>query len=171
MFNREEGEGSAIFVARFIDNNNQEGVSGEPIAYVGASIVHRIGRGAGCRARRVVARNPRLASPLRASASGRREAREERQSEQSAGRRGAETERRRDVRAGAEQSSVQMVDKPWMAVDIPRAGAPMCSIGGPGTVSRCRRFLAAASTWRTRSSTGRAKSADASCSATRPTAA
>ena len=26
-----------------------------------------------------------------------------------------------------------MVDKPWMAVDIPRAGASMCSIGGPGT--------------------------------------
>ena len=43
VFNREEGGGSAIFVARFIDNNNQEGSAGEPIDYLGASIVHRIG--------------------------------------------------------------------------------------------------------------------------------
>ena len=43
VFDREEGGGSAIFVARFIDNNNQEGTAGEPIDYLGASIVHRIG--------------------------------------------------------------------------------------------------------------------------------
>ena len=49
VFNREEGEGSAIFVARFIDNNNQEGVSGEPIAYVGALDRPPNRAGAGCR--------------------------------------------------------------------------------------------------------------------------
>ena len=37
--------------------------------------------------------------------------------------------------AGVEQPgpTSQMVDKPWMAVDVPRAGAPTCSIGGAGT--------------------------------------
>ncbi len=43
VFNREAGGGSAIFVSRFIDNNNQEGSAGDPIAYVGTSIVDRIG--------------------------------------------------------------------------------------------------------------------------------
>ena len=135
VFNREEGEGSAIFVARFIDNNNQEGVSGEPIAYVGASIVHRIGappvvvaRGRG----RGGQPNNRVASARDERAREER-AREDRQREERREGRGAQTERRREIRAGAEQSSIQMVDKPWMAVDVPRNGAAMCTIGGPGT--------------------------------------
>ena len=135
VFNREEGEGSAIFVARFIDNNNQEGVSGEPIAYVGASIVHRIGA-----APTVVARgrgrggqpNSRVAS-ARAEREREERAREERRSEERREGRGTGTERRREIRAGGEQSSVQMVDKPWMAVDVPRNGAAMCTIGGGTT--------------------------------------
>ena len=135
VFNREEGEGSAIFVARFIDNNNQEGVSGEPIAYVGASIVHRIGA-----APTVVARGrARSGQPNSRMASARTErdreerAREERQREERREGRGSEAERRREIRAGAEQSSIQMVDKPWMAVDVPRNGAATCTIGGGTT--------------------------------------
>ena len=52
VFKRDEGGGSAIFVARFIDNNNQEGTAGEPIAYLGASIVHRLGAAPTVAARR-----------------------------------------------------------------------------------------------------------------------
>ena len=117
VFARDEGGGSAIFVARFIDNNNQEGTAGEPIAYLGASIVHRLGAAPTV----VAARRP-----------GRGEARAPRV----AGRtdRNAAT-RGQQVRAGVEQAgeTEQMVDKPWMAVDIPRAGATTCSIGGTGT--------------------------------------
>ena len=84
VFDREEGGGSAIFVARFIDNNNQEGTAGEPIDYLGASIVHRIG------AVPVVARRQeRGATSTRVA---RRE--EERKRE-------AEKKRRSSVRAGA----------------------------------------------------------------------
>ena len=110
VFDREEGGGSAIFVARFIDNNNQEGTAGEPIDYLGASIVQRIG-----------------APPIVARRQGRgeRPTRLARREERNNKRRGA------TVRAGVEQAGTdQMVDKPWMAVDIPRAGAPMCTIGG-----------------------------------------
>ena len=130
VFNREEGEGSTIFVARFIDNNNQEGISGEPIAYVGTSIVHRIGNAplvAGRQGRgddqasRVAARTQRESKEREAKEGERRRDRD------------AERPGRLNVRAGAEQSGEQMVDKPWMAVDIPRAGAGTCSIGGAGT--------------------------------------
>ena len=113
VFDRDEGGGSAIFVARFIDNNNQEGTAGEPIDYLGASIVQRLGP-----APTVVARRSGRGGPAPRVARG-----QERD----------EKERKRDVRAGAEQAAEQMVDKPWMAVDIPRAGAQMCTIGGPGT--------------------------------------
>ena len=114
-FNREAGGGSAIFIARFIDNNNQEGVAGEPIDYLGASIVHRLGapplvarrQGRGERPSAVATRRPAPASSTRASR----------------------------VRSGVEQQGEvsQLVDKPWIAVDIPRAGAQTCSVGGPGT--------------------------------------
>jgi hypothetical protein len=55
-FNREEGAPSAIFVTRFIDNNNLEGIGDDPIAYLGTSIVDRVDvlsarRGAGGRGR------------------------------------------------------------------------------------------------------------------------
>ena len=36
VFNREDNGASAVFVARFVDNNNQEG--GDPIAYLGTKI-------------------------------------------------------------------------------------------------------------------------------------
>ena len=113
VFDREEGGGSAIFVARFIDNNNQEGTAGEPIDYLGASIVHRIG------AVPTVARRQEGG----AKASTRVARREERDNKK----------RKPSVRAGVEQAAEQMVDKPWMAVDIPRAGAQVCTIGGGNT--------------------------------------
>ena len=113
VFDREEGGGSAIFVARFIDNNNQEGTAGESIDYVGASIVHRIG------AVPTVARRQERG----ARASTRVARREERDNKK----------RKPSVRAGAEQAAEQMVDKPWMAVDIPRPGAQICTIGGGNT--------------------------------------
>ena len=116
VFKREEGGGSAIFVARFIDNNNQEGTAGEPIAYLGASIVHRLGA-----APTVAARRPGRGESA-ATRVARRTDRDAKRSWQS------------QVRAGAEQAgeTEQLVDKPWMAVDIPRAGATTCSIGGTG---------------------------------------
>ena len=125
VFNREEGGGSAIFVSRFIDNNNQEGADGEPIAYVGTSIPHRIG------APPVVASRQGRGAPVRVAG------RTERDREEREKRARAEREKEREgrggaprVRAGAEQEAEQMVDKPWLAVDIPRAGATMCSVGG-----------------------------------------
>ncbi len=178
VFNREEGEGSAIFVARFIDNNNQEGVSGEPIAYVGASIVHRIGPVP------VVARQGRGAQPTtRIASAGEREAgradartdaksvsgkrgREQRE-------RGAVPNRNADVmfvRARNKAVSRWSTSRGWRSTSRARA-RPCARSVDLAQVSRCRRFLAGASTWRTHSSTGRAKSVDASCSATRPTAA
>ena len=65
VFNREEGGGSAIFVARFIDNNNQEGTAGEPIDYLGASIVHGIGAAPTVVARASGARRAARAEPRR----------------------------------------------------------------------------------------------------------
>ncbi len=64
-FNRGEGGASAIFVARFVDNNNKE--NGDPIAYVATSLV-------------------------------------------------------------ASSTGAEFLDKPWMAVDVPRAGARVCRI-------------------------------------------
>ena len=114
-FNRQEGGGSAIFIARFIDNNNQEGSGGEPIDYLGTSIVHRLGappivarrQGRGERPSSVATRRPTSSSSIRAAR----------------------------ARSGVEQQGEisQLVDKPWIAVDIPRPGAQTCSIGGPGT--------------------------------------
>jgi Right handed beta helix region len=64
-FNRGEGGASAIFVSRFVDNNNKE--NGDPIAYISTSIV-------------------------------------------------------------AKSTGAAFLDKPWMAVDVPRAGARVCRI-------------------------------------------
>ena len=64
-FNRGAQGASVAFVARYIDNNNQE--NGDPLAYVGTGIV-------------------------------------------------------------ASSSGSVFIDKPWVAVDIPRTGAPMCRI-------------------------------------------
>ncbi len=64
-FNRGPNQPSAVFMARFIDNNNKE--NGDPIKYIGTSII--------------------------------------------------------DTSTGAD-----FIDKPWMAVDVPRAGARSCRI-------------------------------------------
>ncbi|MCR4374113.1 MAG: hypothetical protein NUW22_04630 [Acidobacteria bacterium] len=64
-FNRGEGAPSAIFVSRFVDNNNKE--NGDPIAYLSTAIV-------------------------------------------------------------ASSTGASFLDKPWMAVDVPRAGARVCRI-------------------------------------------
>ena len=116
VFARDEGGGSAIFVSRFIDNNNQEGSAGEPIAYLGTSIVHRLGAA------------PPVASRLQGR-EGRATRVAARTDRKTPARRGAQ------IRAGVEQAgqTEQMVDKPWMAVDVPRAGAATCSVGGTGT--------------------------------------
>jgi hypothetical protein len=71
VFNRGASAPSAAFVARFIDNNNKE--NGDPIAYLGASLVaHSTGAGG------------------------------------------------------------TFIDKPWLAVDIPRSDARTCRITTPG---------------------------------------
>jgi hypothetical protein len=64
-FNRGEGAPSAVFVSRFVDNNNKE--NGDPIGYLSTSIV-------------------------------------------------------------ASSSGGSFLDKPWMAVDVPRAGAKVCQV-------------------------------------------
>ena len=64
-FNRGEHAPSAIFVSRFVDNNNKE--NGDPIAYISTSIV-------------------------------------------------------------ASSTGAEFLDKPWMAVDVPRQGAKVCKI-------------------------------------------
>ncbi len=64
-FNRGEGGASAIFVSRFVDNNNKE--NGDPIAYISTSVV-------------------------------------------------------------ASSTGAGFLDKPWLAVDVPRAGATVCRI-------------------------------------------
>ena len=158
VFNREEGGGSAIFVSRFIDNNNQEGADGEPIAYVSTSILHRIG------APPVVARRQGRGAPVRVASRterdrAEREKRAEAEREKARERRGRATQ----IRAGAQQETEQSVDKPWMAVDIPRAGAATCTVGGAPRGFRCSRFPVAVCTWRTHSSTAPVKSAGASC--------
>ena len=105
-------------MSRFIDNNNQEGTGGEPIEYLGASIVHRIGAGAD-RRRGLQGREGRAP---RAAARATQTPARKRGAKQTCGR--ASSRRAR---------SEQLVDKPWMAVDVPRAGAQTCSIGGTGT--------------------------------------
>ncbi|HEY7502375.1 MAG TPA: FG-GAP-like repeat-containing protein, partial [Vicinamibacterales bacterium] len=121
VFDREEDGGSAIFVARFIDNNNQEGTAGDPIAYIDASIVHRMGLPPSVvAARRERERNGRAGRAV----AERRPARDE------------DRDRGRGTRARAgveQQAAEQLVDKPWIAVDIPRTGAQTCSIGGGTT--------------------------------------
>jgi parallel beta-helix repeat protein len=64
-FNRGDGQPSAVFMSRFIDNNNKE--NGDPIKYLGTTII--------------------------------------------------------DKSTGAD-----FIDKPWMAVDVPRTGAKSCRI-------------------------------------------
>jgi hypothetical protein len=64
-FNRGEGGASAIFLARFIDNNNKE--AGDPFAYISTSVI-------------------------------------------------------------ASSTGAEFLDKPWMTVDVPRAGARVCRI-------------------------------------------
>ncbi len=76
VFDRGEGGKSGIFLARFIDRNNKE--NGDPIAYLGASMV--------------------VQSPG-------------------------------DV----------FLDKPWMAVDIPRGNAALCAVGGEATGAKVKR--------------------------------
>jgi len=70
VFDREEGGKSAVFLARYIDNNNRE--LGDPIVYVGSSLVDSRPAGAG--------------------------------------------------------GSFEFLDKPWLAVDLPRSGAGSCTI-------------------------------------------
>ncbi len=67
VFNRGDNDRSAVFVARYIDNNNVPG--GDPIAYLGASVV-----------------------------------------------------------ASDDGATGAFLDKPWLAVDVPRAGAQTCEI-------------------------------------------
>ena len=69
-FKREDNSPSAVFVARFIDNNNREG--GDPFAYLGTNIA-----------------------------------------------------------ASDPGTTGRFLDKPWMAVDIPRGNAPTCRIVTP----------------------------------------
>ncbi|MGQ0733234.1 MAG: putative Ig domain-containing protein, partial [Acidobacteriota bacterium] len=124
VFDRTQGGGSAIFVARFVDNNNQDGIDGEPIAYLGAAVVDRIGL------------PPVFARGVPGGADGSRVARADgdRTSQPGAGQAREGDRNRPSVAAGAEaQFNSQLVDKPWLAVDIPRSGAPSCTIGGPGT--------------------------------------
>ncbi len=118
VFNREEAGASAVFVSRFIDNNNQEGNAGEPIAYIGTTIVDSNGVTAMVRTRPGDGRGPRPAAPERALAGGGR------------GRGGSAS-----LMAGAAQQPTNdvLIDKPWMAVDVPRTGAQTCSIGGGAT--------------------------------------
>ena len=59
------------------------------------------------------------------------------------------------VPAGA--PNTPFIDKPWIAVDVPRAGAPLCTVGGPGTTRRCRRFQRGGCMWRGRSSKASAR--------------
>ena len=116
-FNRTEEGASAVFVARFIDNNNQEGVGSDPIAYLGTTVVQSAGV------------TPQLARRNGIGARGQRARPEAR----SARNRGSRDESR-SIAAGAVQASSSiLLDKPWIAVDVPRAGAQTCSIGGNGT--------------------------------------
>jgi uncharacterized repeat protein (TIGR01451 family) len=119
VFDREEGGASQVFVARFIDNNNQEGNVGEPIAYLGTSVVQRIG----------------TPQPLFARRNDR-----ERERTRIAERRDERKNKQRSVRAGAEQAAPESLDKPWVAVDIPRANAQICTVGGPGTDAPLQTF-------------------------------
>ena len=126
----------------------------------GTSIVHRLGAGA--------SRGPPRASGTRhgrdraVSASAKR-----------ARARSASAANRRVQRAPAPSKGVltQLVDKPWIAVDVPRAGAQTCTIGGPGTDVPLQTFPGGPSTWPTRVFDGaRRSSAAGSCSAARSTA-
>ena len=75
VFDRGEGGKSAVFMSRFIDNNNQE--AGDPFAYLGTSLV-------------VASRGDAHGEPF--------------------------------------------LDKPWMAVDVPRSSAAICTITDAGII-------------------------------------
>ena len=149
-FNREEGGGSAIFIARFIDNNNQEGAAGEPIDYLGASIVHRFG-----------------APPLVARRQGRGERPSAVATRRPAPARERQVRRHRGCvqvssnRAGRRSSSTSH-GSPWTFRERARKRARLAA---PARACRCKRFRAAASTWSTRCLTERMSSRAASCSA------
>jgi uncharacterized repeat protein (TIGR01451 family) len=72
-FDRSTGGKNTVFVARFIDNNDNEGVGAAPIAYLGTTRIQS---------------------------------------------------------APAGTVSNFFLDKPWIAVDVPRPGAAMCQVGG-----------------------------------------
>ncbi len=72
VFDRVENGKSAVFLSRFIDNNNQE--AGDPFAYLGTSLV-------------------------------------------------------------VSSTGTPFLDKPWMAVDIPRGNSAICSISGDDIIS------------------------------------
>ncbi len=76
VFDRGDNGKSGIFLARFIDRNNKE--NGDPIAYLGASMV-------------------------------------------------------------ATSNGTVFLDKPWMAVDLPRGNAVLCAVGGTATGGRVKR--------------------------------
>ena len=153
VFDREEGGGSAIFVARFIDNNNQEGTAGESIAYLGAAVVQRIGaapvvvaRGRGARPAPRVARGP---------------ARPERHRESARPASGPGSSRAAPTRWSTSRGS------PWTF----RGRGPRCArSAAPAPTRPSRRSPAAASTWPMRSSMAPGKSAGGSCSAPPPIA-
>ena len=119
VFNREAAGASAVFVSRFIDNNNQEGNAGEPIAYIGTTIVDSNGV-------TTLARTDPRAPQGRAAAAA---------AQRTAPPRGRGRGTTAPVVAGAAQEPTNevLIDKPWMAVDVPRTGAQTCSIGGGAT--------------------------------------
>ena len=88
VFDRGDNPKSAVFVARFIDNNNRE--DGDPIAHIGTSIV---------------AAKPGTFSVL-----------------------GTGTNKGKKFTLPTNEH----LDKPWMAVDIPRPGAATCSVTTDG---------------------------------------
>src|SRR5688500_376184 len=79
VFDRGENNKSAVFLSRFIDNNNQEG--GDPFAYLGSSLV--------------------------VSSTG--------------------------------EPGTPFLDKPWMAVDIPRGNAPICTISDDSIIPTAKK--------------------------------
>ena len=168
VFNREEGEGSTIFVARFIDNNNQEGVSGEPIAYIGTSVVHRIGNPPSLPNGRTRTTVRSRALPLVRRAKRRNEQRKKERKRNASG--GGNVNARPSGTAGAmcEQARNRAASRwstspGWRSTFL--APARRCARSAAAIrESRFRAFLAVGSTWRMRSLMGRARNVAASCS-------
>ena len=147
VFDREEGGGSAIFVARFIDNNNQEGTAGEPIDYLGASIVHRIG------AVPIVARRQERGAKASTRVARREEKTETTRSENPA-----------CAPASNRRQSRWSTSRGWPSTF--REPERRCArLGAATLVFRCRRSPAGASTWRTRFSMAPVRNVAESCSA------